>query len=464
MALEKKNLRYFYWVILEFIKKHGRLILLSFFISLITVIGFLSLAPYLKTIFTRYEVIGIVGNYEIKNPPDEILSKISNGMVTMTEKGEVIPVIVNSWESRNNGYEYRFHLKEHLLWNDNKALVAEDLMDQYRNIADIKTKVIDDKTIDFFLDTKNSKPLAIFPIYLNRPIIRYPMIGVAGLYKVGKTKLKENNYLKELSLIPNVKNLLPIKYKFYNNEAQLVNAYKKGEINKMQVTKKSIADVFDTWKNSKVIKSVDYSREMMIFINHNNKLLSDKNIKDGLSIAIDYGKIAQYGELAKTSIPPNSWAYNENIKSSVYDESNAKKIISNQFEATSSAKMELLTYYEYYDLGDEIVNYFKAAGLPIDLKIISYDKPDNYDMYLTFLKIPTDPDQYYFWHSTQTGIGKGNISNYKNPKVDLLLEKGRQTIDIQEREANYSELQKVFADNPPAIFLYYPYVYTIERK
>ena len=96
--------------------------------------------------------------------------------------------------------------------------------------------------------------------------------------------------------------------------------------------------------------------------------------------------------------------------------------------------------------------------------MISYTRPDNFDLLLVFWNLPSNPDQYYFWHSTQIGLKKSNISNYKNVKIDLLLEQGRNTIDLREREKIYQEFQKIIQDDPPALFLYYPFVYTIKRK
>ena len=103
----------------------------------------------------------------------------------------------------------------------------------------------------------------------------------------------------------------------------------------------------------------------------------------------------------------------------------------------------------------------EAAGLSAELNVASFNRPDNFDMFLAFLKVPVDPDQYYFWHSTQKA---GNIGSYSNVKADLLLEKGRSTINIEDLEKDYFDLQKTLLDDPPAIFLYYPYVYTIKRK
>ena len=240
MNFNKKTIRYYYWVVVEFFKKNLRLIAISFLISFIGIIGILSVSPYIKIALFKEEVIGMVGNYDLNNIPDEIVNKISNGLVMTTDKGEIIPVIANSWEVRAGGKEYRFHLKNNLLWSDNKKFTASDINYQFK---DVRAAVVDDKTIDFYLQ----KPLGIFPTFLNKPIIRYPLIGVAGFYKTGKIKMLYG-YVKELSLIPNTKKINSIRYKFYNNEDQLINAYKRGEINEMILYKKSVADTFLGWK------------------------------------------------------------------------------------------------------------------------------------------------------------------------------------------------------------------------
>ena len=168
--------------------------------------------------------------------------------------------------------------------------------------------------------------------------------------------------------------------------------------------------------------------------------------------------------MARCPIPPLSWAYNPLLKTDVYDIETAAKIIKKEIEATESAQLNLLTSYDYYDAADSIASEIKKTGLKVDINMISYDRPDNFDLLLVFWKVPQDPDQYYFWHSKQIGLNKGNISNYNNVKIDLLLEQGRSTIDINEREKIYQEFQKIIQDDPPALFLYYPYVYTIKRK
>ena len=453
--MNRKTFRYYYWLFLEFIKKYSRLILMSFFIGFISLIGFLSVSPYLKLMFNKQESIGLLGKYDFTNLPDEVMTKVSNGLVTISEKGEIIPVLANSWEVKDSGKQYRFYLKNNLLWNDDKKFTASDINYQF---SDIKIEVVDKNILDFYL----SKPLSIFPTYLSKPLIRPPLIGIAGFYKLGKYKMT-NGYLTDLTLVPNTKDLTTIKYKFYGNESDLVTAYKKGEINKMTLTKKSVADTFVNWKNSKIIKTVDHTRLLTLFFNNKEKIFANKDIKDAFAMMINYQALAESGEIARGPIPPTSWAYNSDLKTNTYDIETATKIVKNEAEATESAQLNLLTSYDYYDAADNIAGEIKKTGLKVDINMISYEHPDNFDLLLVFWKVPQDPDQYYFWHSTQTQKG-GNIGYYQNVKIDKLLEDGRSTINIEERSKFYQEFQKIIEDDPPALFLYYPYVYTIERK
>ncbi len=113
------------------------------------------------------------------------------------------------------------------------------------------------------------------------------------------------------------------------------------------------------------------------------------------------------------------------------------------------------------DVADEISRSINEIGFSTNLNVISFGQPTDFDMLLAYWKVPFDPDQYYFWHSTQT---QGNIVSYKNLKVDKLLEDGRSTASLEERKKIYFEFQKVIVDDVPAIFIYYPYIYTIRRK
>lgn len=454
MLFDKKTYRYYYWLFLEFVRKHIKLILLSFLISFLFIISFISLSPFFETIFfSKKEIIGQIGKYDANSIPEEITSRLSNGLTAVNEKGEFIPALAQSWEILSEGREYKFVLRDNLFWSDGKKFIAQDINYQFK---DVKTKVINDSTIVFQLQ----KPLPIFPSYLRTPLIRYPLIGVAGFYKIDKIKAKYG-VIREIQLSANKKSIPFITYKFYDNENQLVVAYKRGEINRFDIGKKSIADVFYRWKNTDVVKSVDYTRLLTLFTNFNNPLFKQKEVREAVAMSIDRKVFEDFGESAVGSIPPISWAYSYTVRNSLYDPKTAEKIIKKDVVASQSGTLSLYTYYDYYNIADEIVKQLKSTGLPVSLNIVSFEKPANFDMLLAYWKVPFDPDQYYFWHSKQE---QGNIANYKNVKVDKLLEDGRDRISLDERTKIYAEFQKVIMDDIPSLFLYYPYIYTISRK
>jgi len=452
MIFEKKTIRYYYWLVIEFVKKHFKVLLFSFFLTFVFILLTVSLSPifYRHFFVSKKEVIGILGEYNINNLPEEITEKISNGLVYINQ-GQVTPLLASFWEVKDEGRRFRFHLKNDLLWNDGKEFSSYDINFYFK---DVEVKIIDKKTIDFYL----KMPSAIFPFLLAKPLIRYPLVGVGGLYRVSRIK-KKYEIINELVLYPNKKGLPILVYKFYPTESKLVAAYKLGEVKEIKVYKKSLADGFKRWQNTKVERTVDYSQLMMLLVNHQNGFLKEKEIKNALTMAIPPEFFRDLGEPALGPIPPSSWAYNPILKQNPYNEEIAAKIIKKTLPKNSL--FSLYASYDYYLVATSLKNYFEKVGLPIKIKIFSYQKPKDFDFLLAFLKLANDPDQYLLWHSTQLNA---NFLNYKNVKVDKLLEEGRETFNVEKRKKIYQEYQKVIVDNPPGLFLYYPYVYVIKRK
>lgn len=457
MAIGTKNVRYYYWLFLEFIKKHNKLIFLSFLISVITAVSIVTISPYISSTLVRHKrIIGLVGAYDAQSfekLPDEILSKVSSSLTTVNDKGVVLPLLATTWEHSKDEKIYTFKLRQNVLLNNGELFNARRLTFSFR---DVTTKIIDDYTLQFSLQ----KPLAIFPLYLTKPVILYPHIGVAGLYSVEKVKVKNGSF-QEIILSPNRKDVEPITYVFFSSEGEMITAYKRAKINEMSILNRTMANAFKNWNNSVVTKNVNYDKILTLFYNAKNPLIKERDFRMAIESAIKYSEFSDLGELASSPIPPISWAYNSTLKSKDTDVEFAKKTFKRMISASESAKLSFLTYYDYLDMADTISSNLKDAGLPIDVSFASYSTQPEFDFMLAYLTIPTDPDQYYYWHSTQN---LANLIGYKNLKVDKLLEDGRSTYKIVDRKAAYIDVQKVISDDPPALFLFYPYSYTVKRK
>lgn len=459
MTDRRKRLRYYYWFALEFTKKHSKKILLSFFLSFFVIVSVISFSSYLDALFfSKRQIIGMVGSPDASKMPPEVLEKISYGLVLVDEKGAVKPALAERWEVLENGKSFRFHLKPNLTWDDNQPFTAKDLSYSFK---DFTMKVEDDRTVTFTnLKFNKNNPFMLFPVYLSKPIIKYPLKGVVGPYRVENVKFKQGT-ISELSLIPHTSDLSPITYKFYDNDTKLINAFKAGEIYEMNLVKKSNADEFQGWRNLTITPSVDYSVVMTLFINTKRGMLTEKSLRKALGEAIPREEFKPYGENAYGPISPSSWAYYPNLKHDTFDIESAKKDIKKATEGTESAKLKLVTYYDYSTPANIIQKKLEEAGLKVYVNYSDQPNPQDFDMLLSYWETPKDPDQYFYWHSTQTQ--GANLSQYKNVKVDKLLEDGRSTLNIEERKKYYEQFQKVIIDDAPAIFIYHPYTYTVKR-
>jgi len=91
--------------------------------------------------------------------------------------------------------------------------------------------------------------------------------------------------------------------------------------------------------------------------------------------------------------------------------------------------------------------------------------PRNFDALLfSWGNLPSDPDPYLMWHSTQIGGEGQNYPGLNNVDLDLLLEQARQSTEQSERARLYRDFQDLFADEVPSLLLYYPvYNYAVDE-
>jgi peptide/nickel transport system substrate-binding protein len=74
-----------------------------------------------------------------------------------------------------------------------------------------------------------------------------------------------------------------------------------------------------------------------------------------------------------------------------------------------------------------------------------------------------DPDPYPFWDAGQATGGQ-NYTQWENRLASEYMEQARITVNLQERAKFYRNFQIIFAQDLPALPLYYPmYTYAVAR-
>ena len=110
-----------------------------------------------------------------------------------------------------------------------------------------------------------------------------------------------------------------------------------------------------------------------------------------------------------------------------------------------------------------IQRQLKEVGIIVKIRIVEWSafvtnfiNKRRFDAVILGWTIPLDPDAYDVWHSSKTAPEELNFVSYKNPEVDLVLEKGRSTFNQDERKKYYDRFQEILAEDQPYTFLYVP--------
>jgi peptide/nickel transport system substrate-binding protein len=449
-----KRRRLIVWLLKAYFKKWRKTIFISFGLGLIVffllkfvVNYFIPLMP-----FTQQNTIGMVGSYSVDNLPGTILSKVSKGLVYVGADNLPKPDLAKSWEIKNDGKTYVFHLKDNVFFSDGTKLTS-DLI-KY-NFIDVTAQKPDKNTIIFNLKSSYSP----FLLTVSRPIFKDGFVGI-GDYRVHAVNIN-GSFVQSISLVANKGRTQEITYQFYPTEDALKTAFVLGDVNEIigarntDFNGKSLTD----FKQAVIVKDTNYSQLVTLFYNTQNKDLSDKRLREALAYAMPDSYVN--GQRNYGSFPPNSWVSENGLTTYSQDFEHAKLLLGESVSSTqsSSLTLELKVLPEYAKLANQIKILWAKIGIKTNIKIVD-SFPSDFQIFLGEFNVSKDPDQYTLWHSSQ----QNNITHYKNLRIDKLLEDGRQTIDIAGRQKIYSDFQKYLLDDPPATFLYFPYEYAVTRK
>jgi peptide/nickel transport system substrate-binding protein len=401
----------------------------------------------------KKEKIGLTGRYHTDDLPNFILLMISDGLTKIDETGTVEPSLAFSWETIDRGKTWIFHLRNDYNWHDETRVTSETVNYEF---SDVEIERPDDKTITFKLQDQ----FIPFPSVVSKPTFRKGLLGT-GKWKVEKIILA-GAYVQELVLTKvnkEVKTSRPIEkkiFKFYPTTDRTKVAFKLGEVDKIY----DLIDPspFDSWNTVNTTEIPDMNQVVTLFFNTQDSLISDKSFRQALYYAIDKDSL---GKRAISLISPNSWAYNPQVKKYSYNQNKALEIIKDlELPDTNNHEIKLVSTPSLLGAAEEIAEDWKEIGIKTVIQVSSII-PDEFQAFLTIYDIPSDPDQYAIWHSTQIDT---NISKYSSPRIDKLLEDGRITLDFEERKKHYLDFQRFILEEAPAAFLYHPTYYTISRK
>jgi peptide/nickel transport system substrate-binding protein len=235
-------------------------------------------------------------------------------------------------------------------------------------------------------------------------------------------------------------------------------------------------------------------RLTMIFLNLGDKSLpffQDKNVRNALMLGLNrqwmVDKLLQgQGIVANSPILPGTWAYYDGVAQIGFDPDaaiaalkTAGYVLPADGSVRAKDKVSLSFTLAYPDddlhaqLAQTIQQDWAAIGVDVTLKAVSYVSllndyltPRTYQAVLADLDLSRsyDPDPYPFWHQAEITGGQ-NYSQWDNRTASEYIEQARVTADSDVRLRLYRNFQVVFANELPALLLYYPvYTFAVDQR
>lgn len=441
------------------------------------------------------------------------------GLTRPADDGRIVPDLASSWRVSPDGRTYTFHLREGALWHDGTPVGVEDViltarMAKEESVATERSPLAaawelvesvdapDERTVQItlsepyapFIDatTLGLLPAHVFadvpPAELHRhPASTTAPIG-AGPWRValpggvGAEELRLERFEEHWGAQGGRPYLDTVTLRTFTTTAAALEALGQREVDLMSgVPPGAIARLGDDIDQYNSTQD-DHS---LVYLNPSKRIFADERVRRALSLAIDRGGIVDdpalldgQGVLGTSPISPGSWVYTDDLPAPTYDIEAAETLLEEagwhdtdgdgvRDSEGRPLRFALDTFNEplLVSIAERLVEDWSRIGAEVELRPQSQqnmvraltDRAYEAALYDLVTLGQYTPDPYPLWHSSQAGSGQ-NYSDWRDPEADEILEALRRTPpdQVEARLELYRRFQERFADQQPALLLYFP--------
>jgi len=464
---------------------------------------------------------GVAGSPRYLNPllcqatdvDQDLCNLLYRGLTQIDKEGRVVPDLADNWTVEDDVI-YTFQLNPNQTWHDGKAITADDVLFTIGIIQDpevyslpdlaglwrtVQVEKLDDYTVRFTL----TEPFTPFLDYTSIGLLPAHVWSGTPASELATGPLTENPIgstpLRVTSQTPTSIRLEPSPYyfgeqpylsalelMFYPDHASLYTAYTEGEIDGISQVMPAVLPAAAAREDLQLF-SFEQSSYLNIIFNLNNPdvpFLQDPQVRQALYYGLDRERLIDevadgQGIVAHSLLLPENWAYNQNTPTYAFDPERANELLDasgwidtddDGVRDKDGRPMQILLHTNDDGLNPALVEHIARDWAKLGVRAVP--SPSPFSTLVGDLLIPRrfeaaligweqsgDPDPYPLWHSTQSEGGGQNYSGWSNEEADEILEQARAILDPVERKRLYDRFQEIFADEAPALLLYYP-VYT----
>lgn len=450
----------------------------------------------------------------------DLCALIFEGLTDFDDRGVVVPLLAQDWQVSDDGLVYTFSLRHDVTWHDGAPFTANDVVFTMGVMSDpdfllldssgmfglwssITVEKIDDYTVRFVL----AEPFAPFLDYTTAGILPAHLLSKIDVELLPDAQFNsrpvgtgpfqiESVTARRIVLSPNRSYygdrplLESVTFRFYADVESLFAAYEKGDIN-------GISNVAPGWvprvgaESTLKLYSARLSKYSIVLLNLTDDELpffQDVEVRRALMWGLDREAIVSrvldgQAIVANSPFMPDTWSYNTDVPVYEYNLARARELLEQAgwVDGDGDGVREKDGRRLHFSLlvsdnptwtrvVQEMIRQWGEVGVDVVIETVSFPRlvgeflyPRRFEAVLIAPEYAGDPDPYPFWHSTQVDQGGQNWSGFADRRADEIMEQARMATDLARRMQLYHEFQAIFANQAPAILLYYPiYNYAID--
>jgi len=213
--------------------------------------------------------------------------------------------------------------------------------------------------------------------------------------------------------------------------------------------------------------------------NGQRPLFEDAAVRRALTMGINRQLIVdtiwdRYARVATSPIVQNAWVHNKEIKPWPYDPERSREILADAGWTDTDGDgildrdgvpfaFDLITNQGNQERIDAVVmiqEQLARIGIQARPRIVEFNAMSaqivsrDFDAVFSGWGMPTTLEMRYAFHSSETGSGGWNVSGYKEPEVDHLIERMESLPNLAEAEPILLRLQEILHRDQPMTFMW----------
>jgi peptide/nickel transport system substrate-binding protein len=410
-----------------------------------------------------------------------------------------IPQLAKEWEYVAEENAYIFKLHKNVTWHDGEKFTAEDVIftiDYVKTHPNpfvtligpsgvTKIEAIDDYTVKLYLEQTHAPflndiagTLAIIPKHIWEGVddpksLTGPEAAIGtGPYTLVDYSKEHSTYLYKAYADYYLGKPFVDEIKFVKiSEEMIPAALKEGSVSAGDIPPEI---VFEMEEAGLTVITAPASWNAKLTINHKKEPLSSKQFRQALAYAIDRESLVQITQrgyaLAGSPgmMPPTSDWYNPDTPQYEYDPAKARALLEGlgyemkdgYFTKDGKAlELELLATAQFKEDGQFIKQQLEEAGIKIDFRTMEAKTVDaKVEAWDFDLSIYGHGGLYEPSILKRVIMDEGfNSARYtSNETLNQLLEAQLTEMDAEKRKELVFQIQEVYAEDLPALTLYYP--------